>query len=79
MGVARVTFAEDCDVFVGGQPDQADQPILDPRRVGQTNQAFMIPNGLHCFSIAAAPPFSPLWQVGQVSSDLVLDLTFERP
>jgi hypothetical protein len=79
MGVARISFTEDCDVVVGGVPDEADQPILDPRRVGETNKEFMMPDGLHCFSIAAPPPFSPQWQVGQVVAGQVLKLTFTRP
>lgn len=80
MGVARVNFVEDCDVLVGGQPDDPNQPILAPHKIGKTNTPFMIPEGLHCFSVAALPPFSPLWQVGQVTAggpELVL--TFTRP
>jgi hypothetical protein len=79
MGVARINFAEDCDVVVGGVPDDPNQPILDPKRVGETNTFFMMPDGLHCFSVGAALPFSPLWQVGQVGPGPILVLTFTRP
>jgi len=79
MGVARISFADDCDVVVGSAPDDESQPISNPRRVGRTNTDFMLPDGLHCFSIAATPPFSPPWQMGQVSGNSFLKLTFTRP
>jgi hypothetical protein len=76
MGVATVGFSDDCEVVVGGQPAQPDQPILDPRCVGRTNVPFIIADGLHCFSLLAARPFTPLWQLGQVSPARVLRLEF---
>ena len=79
MGVARVNFVDDCDVVVGAAPDDPNQPITGAKKVGGTNTDFMMPDGLYCFSIKATPPFSPLWQMGQVSGASFLILRFTRP
>jgi hypothetical protein len=77
MGVANIAFSDDCVVVVGGQPAQPDEPILDPRPVGRTNIPFIIADGLHCFSLLAAQPFTPLWQIGQVTPARVLRIEFK--
>jgi hypothetical protein len=77
MGVAKISFSDDCIVVVGGQPSQPDQPLLDVRPVGRTNVPFIIADGLHCFSLLAAGPFAPVWQVGQVGPARVLRLEFK--
>lgn len=77
MGVATVSFDEDCEVVVGGQPAQPDQPVTNPRPVGRTNTPFIITDGLHCFSLrGASRPTVPIWQIGQVNSVNVLQLIF---
>jgi hypothetical protein len=77
MGVARISFKDDCAVMVGGQPDGPDKAILNPRPVGRTNTPFIIADGLHCFSLdEACMPFAPRWQIGQVSPGNVLKLSF---
>jgi hypothetical protein len=78
MGVAKVSFDEDCEVVVGGQPTQPSQPVTNPRLVGRTNTPFIITDGLHCFSLRGATrPAVPLWQIGQVNSVNVLQLIFK--
>ena len=77
MGDVRVTYQDDCDVVVGGQPDQPDQPIENPKKVGRTNEPFMMADGLHCFSIVPARPFTPLWRVGQVTTKRILEISFK--
>ncbi|HYM02957.1 MAG TPA: hypothetical protein VET85_08420 [Stellaceae bacterium] len=76
MGVVVVKYKEDCGVTVGAQPDQPTQPIGNPKKVGKTNTPFIMADGLHCFSLDTATPFTPLWQTGQVSEAAVLNLAF---
>jgi hypothetical protein len=78
MGVANVSFNEDCEVVVGGQPAQPNQPITNPQPVGRTNTPFIIADGLHCFSLRGASRLTvPVWQIGQVDSVNVLQLIFK--
>lgn len=78
MGVAKILFDEDCEVVVGGQPAQPDQPVTNPQHVGRTNTPFIIAEGLHCFGLRGATrPSVPLWQIGQVDAVHVLQLTFK--
>jgi hypothetical protein len=77
MGDVRVTYKDDCDVVVGAQPDGPDQPIQAPKKVGRTNETFMMADGLHCFSIVPGRPFTPLWQTGQVTPVRILELSFK--
>ena len=79
MGVVHVKFMEECAVVVGGQPDEPHEPILNPREVGRTNTVFMMPDGLHCFSLETSTPFTPPWQVRQVHPGATLELIFTRP
>jgi hypothetical protein len=78
MGVAKVSFTEDCEVVVGGQPAQPDQPVTNPQLVGRTNTPFIIADGIHCFSLRGATrPTVPIWQTGQVNPVRVLQLLFK--
>lgn len=77
MGVAKVSFNEDCEVVVGAQPAQPDQPVTNPQPVGRTNVPFIILDGLYCFGLrGASRPTVPIWQIGQVNSVRVLRLIF---
>ena len=78
MGVANVSFNEDCEVVVGGRPAQPNQAVTNPQLVGRTNTPFIVADGLHCFSLRGATrPTVPLWQIGQVDSVDVLQLIFK--
>jgi hypothetical protein len=76
MGVVHVTFDLNCNVVVGDQPEQPDDPVINPVAVGQTNKRFIMADGLYCFSLDNPQPFTPVWQVGQVSPARVLELEF---
>lgn len=76
MGVVLVTFASSCDVIVGDQPEQPNDPVINPVAVGRTNTRFIMADGLYCFGLDSAQPFAPVWQVGQVSPARVLELEF---
>jgi hypothetical protein len=80
MAIVRVSFdGGDVPVITGDIPPNAETPIAEPTSTGyRTHRSFIVAEGMYCFGLETAQPYSPLWQVVQAVDGEQTDIAFRK-
>ncbi len=80
MATVRISFdGGDVPIVTGELPADDQTPIADPTRTEfTTNHPFIVVEGLYCFGLETAQPYSPLWQVVQAVDGEETDIAFRK-
>ncbi len=80
MATVRISFdGGNVPIVIGDMPADDQTPIADPTPTGfTTNRPFIVVEGMYCFGLETAQPYSPLWQVVQVVDGEATDITFRK-
>ncbi len=80
MATVRVSFdGGNVPIITGDMPADEQTPITDPTATGYTtNRPFIIAEGVYCFGLQTAQPYTPLWQVVQAVDGEQAEIAFRR-
>ena len=80
MAIVLVKFdGGNVPVVTGAIPPDDATPISNPTRTGfETNKAFMVDDGEHCFGLDTPIACTPLWQVVQAVDGVPAEISFRR-
>jgi hypothetical protein len=79
MAIVRVSFdGGDVPIVTGDVPPDGQTKIADPMETGFTaNRPFIVAEGLYCFGLQTALPYTPLWQVVQAIEGEEAEIFFQ--
>lgn len=80
MAIVRLSFdAGNVPVVTGDIPPDDQTPIRNPTPTGfTTNQAFIVREGIYCFGLQTAVPYTPLWQLVQAFDGEEAEILFRK-
>jgi hypothetical protein len=80
MATVRVSFdGGNLPIVTGDAPPDDQTPIVNPTPTGfTTNQAFIVEEGVYCFGLQSAVPYTPLWQVVQAVDGEQAEVVFRK-
>ncbi len=78
VATVRISFdGGNVPIVTGDMPADDQTPIADPTPTGfTTNHPFIVVEGLYCFGLETAQPYTPLWQVVQAVDGEETDIAF---
>ena len=80
MAIVLIRFnGGDVSIVTGAMPLDKDTPISSATPTGfETNKAFMVDEGEHCFGLDTPIAHTPLWQVVQAVDGVPAEISFQR-
>jgi hypothetical protein len=80
MAIVRVSFDDgNVPIVTGDVPPDDQTQITDPVSTGfTTNQPFIVAEGLYCFGLQTAVPYTPLWQLVQAIDGEPAEISFRK-
>jgi len=78
VATVRISFdGGNVPIVTGDMPADDQTPIADPTPTGfTTNHPFIVVEGLYCFGLETAQPYTPMWQVVQAVDGEETDIAF---
>jgi hypothetical protein len=80
MAIVRVSFnGGNVPIITGDAPPDDRISITDPMPTGfVTNRAFIVSEGIYCFGLDSANPYTPLWQLIQAVDGEETEISFQQ-
>ena len=80
MAIVRVSFdGGNVPIVTGDVPPDDQTPITEPILTGFTaNQPFIVADGVYCFGLQTAIPYTPLWQLVQAIDGEPAEISFRQ-
>jgi hypothetical protein len=80
MAIVRVSFdGGNVPIVTGDVPPDDQTQITDPVPTGfMANQPFIVAEGLYCFGLQTAVPYTPLWQLVQAIDGEPVEISFRK-
>jgi hypothetical protein len=80
MAIVRIAFdGGNVPIVTGDAPPDGQTPIVDPVPTGfMTNQPFIVAEGIYCFGLQTAVPYTPPWQLVQAIDGQQAEIFFRK-